>query len=369
MKFQLVFILILSFSCAPSKLNPLKKALASSNQKIKTVMDNLEQYEVQILFTEVLRGPKNKVVFKDYAFQVNDRNYFYPASTVKFPTAILALEKLTEDGQFNRDTPFFVEGDSLNTTFANEIRKIFAVSDNESNNRLFEYLGQDGINNRLKNKGIDARITHRLSTPNSDNLITKPLFFYLNDGIKVSTKPIINTPSKPLSIEKLKKGTGYLKDGQLIREPMDFSFKNYMPITSLHKTMKQLVFPENYPKKKRFHLTESDRAFLMAMMKISPKEAGYLDADHYDSYGKFLIFGDDKSPMPNTIEIYNKVGYAYGYLTDCAYIKNKNTHKEYIITATIHTNKNGIFNDGIYETETIGIPFLAELGRQLVIRP
>ncbi len=72
--------------------------------------------------------------------------------------------------------------------------------------------------------------------------------------------------------------------------------------------------------------------------------------------------------MPNHIEIFNKVGYAYGYLTDCAYIINKKSNKKYLITATIHVNKNQIYNDGVYEYEyeTIGIPFLAQLGRELV---
>ena len=70
--------------------------------------------------------------------------------------------------------------------------------------------------------------------------------------------------------------------------------------------------------------------------------------------------------MPEHIIIYNKVGYAYGYLTDCAYIVDKKKNKEYIITATIYVNKNGIFNDDMYEYDTVGLPFLAELGRQLL---
>ena len=42
------------------------------------------------------------------------------------------------------------------------------------------------------------------------------------------------------------------------------------------------------------------------------------------------------------------------------------THNiQFILTATIHVNKNGIFNDDIYEYETIGIPFLAQLGREI----
>jgi len=356
-------------ACSQTDKDPIEKALTSENEKITIVMDSLQQHEVQILVTEIVRDASNQPSFKDYAFQVNDNNYFYPASTVKFPTAILALEKLNEETRFNKDTKFFVEGDTLITTFTDEIKKIFAVSDNEANNRLFEYLGQDEINNRLKNKGIEARISHRLSTPDSGELTTKSLVFYLNDSTTTPTQPIINNSLKALSIEKLSKGKGYIDDGELINEPMDFSFKNYLPITSLHNIMKQFMFPEIYPKEKQFHLTESDREFLLNMMKISPKEAGYdNDKYYYDSYVKFLVFGDDKSPMPKDIEIYNKVGYAYGYITDCAYITNMKTKKEYIITATIHTNRNGIFNDGIYETETIGIPFLAALGRQLIIK-
>ncbi len=367
MRLLLLFPFIFNIACSQTQIDPLKNALASENEKIRRVMDSLEVYEVQILFTEVLRGASRQPTFKDYAFQVDDNNYFYPASTVKLPIAILALEKLTEEERFDTNTKFFIEGDSLTTTFSNEIKKIFAVSDNVANNRLFEYLGQDEINNRLKTKGIESRISHRLSTPDSDELTTKPLVFYLNDSTTTPTTHIINKPLESLTIEKLNKGKGYLNEGELINESMDFSFKNYLPVISLHNIMKQLMFPEIYPKEKQFHLTKSDRAFLNNMMKILPKEAGYDDNKYYDSYAKFLVFGDDKLSMPENIEMYNKVGSAYGYLTDCAYIKNKKTNKEFIITATIHTNKNGIYNDGIYETESIGIPFLAELGRQLVL--
>ena len=65
------------------------------------------------------------------------------------------------------------------------------------------------------------------------------------------------------------------------------------------------------------------------------------------------------------IKIYNKVGYAYGYLTDCAHIVDTKNNISFTLTATIHVNKNQIFNDDTYEYDEIGIPFLAELGRQI----
>ena len=105
--------------------------------------------------------------------------------------------------------------------------------------------------------------------------------------------------------------------------------KNYLPITSLHQIMKQLMFPELYPYEKQFHLAPDDRTFLINTMKTLPKEAGYTTGEYYDSYVKFLVFGDTKQPLPSHIKIYNKVGDAYGYLTDCAFIVNEKTKKEY----------------------------------------
>jgi len=366
----LLFLLIVSIvSCGtPVNKDPLETVLSSNNVKIKRVMDSFEKHEVQILYTEVTRNIDNSINFVDYNFQVDDSIYFYPASSVKFPVALLALEKMYEENQFKSDSKFYVEGDSLESTFEKEVEKIFAVSDNEAYNRLFEYLGKDDINNRLKEKGLTARISHRLSTNNPEELTTKPFVFYVNDSTTTTTSEIINSPIEYLKFVDVKKGIGYIEEDRLINEPKDFSRKNYFPITSLHNTMKQWMFPELYPKNKQFNLLEKDRHLLLNVMRRLPRELGYDTEKYHDSYVKFFMYGDTKSNIPNHIKIYNKVGYAHGYLTDCAYIINEKTDKEYIITATIHVNENGIFNDDIYEYESVGIPFLAELGRQLVLK-
>ncbi|MEL6716818.1 MAG: hypothetical protein AAFP86_23780, partial [Planctomycetota bacterium] len=57
----------------------------------------------------------------------------------------------------------------------------------------------------------------------------------------------------------------------------------------------------------------------------------------------------------------NKVGWAYGYLTDAAYIHDAETGAEFILVGTIHVNKNRIFNDGVYEYER-AVRFMADLG-------
>ncbi|WP_422859348.1 serine hydrolase [Flagellimonas sp. S174] len=359
-----IFLLLSACSKVKDK-NPIQKALSSENFKIKNVMDSLNRYEVQIRFTQIDRKGE-EVTFTDFDFQVDENQYFYPASTVKFPAAVAALEKINAIDSLTIQTRFYIEGDSVETTFAKAISEIFAVSDNAANNRLVEFLGQDDLNKRIKDIGIGPiRIAHRLSTTNADELVTKPLVIYLNDSTTASSKPIINTPLTPLVLNGIEKGKGFYASDSLFEEPFDFSLKNYYPISSQHNVLKRIIFPESFAPEERFNLSPSQLGTLREAMHTLPGELGYDTEEYYDSYVKFLMFGDITQPMPDYIKIYNKVGYAYGTLTDCAYIHDVKNDIEFMVTATILVNKDGIFNDDAYEYDEIGIPFLAQLGREL----
>ena len=50
--------------------------------------------KVQIIYTQIDRRKNGKPEFTDHYFNISDSSYFYPASTVKLPIAILALQKL-----------------------------------------------------------------------------------------------------------------------------------------------------------------------------------------------------------------------------------------------------------------------------------
>jgi hypothetical protein len=103
----------------------------------------------------------------------------------------------------------------------------------------------------------------------------------------------------------------------------------------------------------------------MDAMKTLPREAGYGEDEYYDSYCKFFMYGDSRDRIPPHVQIYNKVGFAFGTLTDCAYIHDMRTGVEFLLTCTLLVNENKIFNDDIYEYQETGIPFLAALGRAL----
>ncbi len=325
-------------------------------------MDSVAQYEVQILYTQIDRK-NDSVFFTDYDFQVADDHYFYPASTVKFPIAVLALERLNQMDTLDMHTRFYVEGDTIETTFAKSVSEIFAVSDNDANNRLVEFLGQDAINKGLHNKGIaPVRISHRLGVQN-DDITTKPLVVYLNDSTTATLTGSINTSPEPLEMQNVKKGNGYYDNDSLIVGPFDFSLKNYYPIAAQHALLKRIIFPEKFTDGKRFKLSGAQRGFVLEAMHTVPRKVGYDPTEFYDGYCKFFMYGDTKANIPDHLKIYNKVGFAYGTLTDSAYINDTKNGIEFLLTATILVNKDGIFNDDAYEYEQIGIPFLAELGR------
>ena len=204
----LLLLLLLACKTKSKENNPMALVLASPNTSIRKVIDSVDQYEVQILYTQIDRSD-DSIVLTDYEFQLDDMNYFYPASTVKLPIAVLALEKLNLIDSINRHTRYYIEGDSVENTFAEDISKILSVSDNHANNRLLEFQGQDDINSRLENKGIHpVRISHRLGI-HSDDVTTKPLILYINDSTTGTSTPIINSEPLPLNLKRIKTCVNY----------------------------------------------------------------------------------------------------------------------------------------------------------------
>ena len=67
---------------------------------------------------------------------------------------------------------------------------------------------------------------------------------------------------------------------------------------------------------------------------------------------------------PN-VRVFNKVGWAYGFLTDASYVVDFANKVEYMLAATIYANSDDTLNDDKYEFETVGRPFLYQLGQTI----
>jgi hypothetical protein len=371
-KYLLLFLPLLFSSCIVSKkvtnANPIELVLKSQNPKIQVVMDNAREHELQIIYTQINRDKDGKISFQDYQYNVNSKNYFYPASTVKLPIALLAVEKLNSMNLTTDSIHFRFDEKRSSLHFQKEISKLFALSDNDAANNLIEFTGFDYINSKMKEKGlVPFSLNHRLSTTNSSNKITSSILLYKNDNLIAELPSLKGKNVKALHLNSTQKGIGYLENDSIVKGSFDFSAKNYYPLETLHSTLKRLLFPQEFKLNERFNLNETDRQFILSSLYQLPREQGFDAKEFYDSYCKFFIFGDTTDTINSSIKIYNKIGQAYGTLSDCAYIIDEKNGVEFMVTATLLVNKNKIFNDSIYEYDEIGIPFLAELGRQLYI--
>lgn len=353
---------------------------------LQKVFNEAEKYEVQILYTQIERNENNLTKFNKYLYRVNPEEYFYPASTIKLPAAILSLEKINNlnisgltkkthlkiDSAFSRQSKVindFSSKDSL-PSIAHYIKKLFIVSDNDAYNRLYEFLGQQYLNEGLWNKGYNnIKLTHRLSTSRTpeENRYTNPFTFYSGSKIIFEQPLVYNPDIYNNNLNSAFKGNGYLQGDSLINEPKDFTTSNYVSLEVLQDLLIAIYFPETINENQRFNLTEADYNFLYKYMSMLPRESdfpSYSDTSYYfDGYVKFFIYGDNKERIPDNIKIFNKVGLAYGYMIDNAYIVDTKNNIEFLLSAVIYVNEDGILNDNKYEYDEIGLPFLAELGR------
>jgi hypothetical protein len=349
------------------------------------VLENVEKHEVQILYTQIDRDEDNRPHFRTHAYRFDPGAYFYPASSIKLAAAVLALEKvdllgvegltkytpLAIDSAFSRQTAVIEDSTSPTgrPTIAQYVHKLFVVSDNDAFNRLYEFLGQRYLNETLWNKGYrDIRITHRLAVARTseENRHTNPFTFFQGDRI-IYEQPAAYNPTQYGAPEPILRGVGYIDgQGNLIEEPKDFTRSNYVSLAVLQGILQAILFPEAVPERRRFDLTEEDYELLYRSMSMWPGESRYprYDPGEYpDRYAKFFLGAKGREPLPESVRSFSKSGLAYGTLTDNAYIVDFQKGVEFLLTATIYVNENGIFNDGVYEYDEIGLPFLANLGR------
>ena len=351
-----------------------------------SILTHKNDWNIQIIYTQVDRGRNGVPAFQHHYFNVNPARYFYPASTVKLPIVLLALQKLNElkNKGITRNTTMITEtAFSGQTAVYNDpttatgkptieqyIKKILMVSDNDAFNRLYEFLGQEYINTELHRKGYgDVQILHRLDIflAQEENRQTNPVkFLDSNNNILYSQPAQRNATPYVQRTDSM--GNGFYRGGKLVGGAMDFSKKNRISLEDLHQILISLVFPDKVKPGQRFNITEEDRLFVLKYMSQYPTESAYPPyaadtVNYWPAYCKFLLFGAEKGSMPENIRIFNKVGDAYGHMIDVAYVVDYKNRIEFFLSALIYCNSDGILNDDKYDYKTIGFPFMKNLGK------
>lgn len=363
-----------------------EKLFKDNPGKFDSIILHRVGWNVQIVYTQIDRHENNIPTLQSFYYNKKDARYFYPASAIKLPIAILALQKLhempvtgidlnstmiTETG-FSGQQAQFNEPNSADgrPTVASYIKQMLLVSDNNAYNRLYEFLGQDYINKQLAAKGYkNIQVLHRLGVALSEdeNRHTNPVWFYNPP----SRQPVYKQPMQfcetqyPQRIDFI--GKAYYSDTTLVNAPMDFSKKNKASLEELHQILLGLIMPERLKPEQRFNITEADRRFLLQYLSEYPRESLFptYDSSYYDAWAKFILLGGEKTAAPKGIRIFNKIGEAYGQLTDIAYVVDYEKKIEFMVSATIYCNKDEVLNDDQYDYESIGLPFMKNLGKAL----
>ena len=389
---KLVAVLISLYAVtthAQPRTDAILSKLFSTNKNavFQEVIRHPDTYRLQIIYTRIDRDKANTPTFTNYYFNVDSTSYFNPASTVKLPVALLSLQKINAlknpaitkytsmqfDSAYSKQTREVSDKTSETgyPSIAHFIKKAFLVSENDPYSRMYEFVGQGDLNRTLHKMGyVDTRLTHRFVRMNADeNRHTNPVRFIQPDGTLIYAQPAAHN-TDPFDFSRVAKlGTGYMTgNDSLVHEPFNFTERNKFPLESFRQMLQSVLFPMSVPAKQRFNLTDDDYRFLYQYLSQFPGETNYPKYDpkqYYDTYAKFFFMDSTHHSLPPGVRIFNKVGWAYGFLTDASYVADFDHNVEYMLSATIYVNSDGILNDDKYDFESIGNPFMYQLGQTI----
>ncbi len=349
--------------------------LKTGSLRLQNFLAQSHEYGLQICFTR-LRKDVSGAKFETFsAFERSD--WFAPASLVKLPLAALLLEQLeaakidwsSAKLAFPRMPDCAERALELRQPQAvtRLIERALVLSDDSAYCALFDALGPQHIAERMRQMGHpEVRIQARFGACGPENSkITGPVQLFSASGKLVSTTParapfaLVSAPT-PIKI-----GRAWMQAGRRIEGAKDFTISNSAPLIALHEMMLALMRPELVAPNQRFQISERARHFLLTDMRLNPAESKYSSATEAKLDRTFFrLLGVGDGQWPKDLQVENKVGWAYGFLSDMAHLKQGNN--ECFVSCKMYLNRDGVLNDGQYEYESIGRPMMAEIGQLLL---
>jgi hypothetical protein len=312
--------------------------------------------------------------------------YFNPASFVKIPVSIFALEKINNELSkygVDKNTRMIAEqnyncqdADILDTScscqtpnIADYIKRALIVSENTPYKRLYEFLGQKYIQKRMEEQGFNgSKITQRFASKCDEegNRYTNAFNFFDSSGKLIYRQPeqyndnYMHVPDSTILV-----GDFRMKDGKKLKGGKDFSNANWIQLQHIHQMMMVLFFPEEMHSSLRFNLTGDDLELLRKYMGLNPEESkdpAYDPKKYWPAYNNYFFYGQKKKVLINKdVRIFNKVAMSYGFLAETAYITDFKNKREFFLSATIYVNKDGVMMDDKYDYTEAGMHFLQKL--------
>lgn len=347
---------------------------------------NNPNYRFQMVYTQLSTLATDSIAINTIDVSTND--YFFPASTVKLPIALLTLEKMQRLGigiddviKINDDTHCgntrFIElSKNNNLSFRTLLEEMIVISDNNYYNSLYHFVTPREINARLNELGYTDTHIYKSFTgcEIQEHLHTNSL-----DVLSSSGELIYHQGEDVIDIEEMCQYYTYsekyflgskheAKNKKIVVGAYDFNYNLELPLDEINEMMLRLMMPNSYPNKQQWNLSvELEEFFIDALSKF-PKELKnkkYKNQSHYpDNIYKYILYGEETFDTDH-VSVYSKIGLSYGFTTDVAYVVNLKEGIRFVLSISLYTNANDIVNDGDYEYETIARPFISKLSNIL----
>ena len=187
------------------------------------------------------------------------------------------------------------------------------VSDNDTYNHLYEFLGQQYFNETLHEKGYkNTRVVHRLDSESFHlalKTINTPIVFTFTsrDKMLYHQGEVLSKWNDNLSLlrNQQKEIAHVNKQEQLVQESFNFQVKNFFSLQDLYNILKAVIFPEKTASARRFDLSQEDYQFRYDWMSRLPKDSEFSAYEKKeDNYVKFFWNGEKSSEIPDHIPIF-----------------------------------------------------------------
>lgn len=351
------------------------------------VVERAAELRAQALVAVVAQDAKGRGILARRGWRV-DAEYAYPANALGLVVAVAALADLEErrakEPRLSMDTPLAfhplfagqaVEDrdashqDGGTITLRHEIRKLFLASDDAAFNRLYEYVGRDALAKRFERAGLStARVVHRASVSRDEDGERRAprIDFVLSDTERVT---IPERASKLKVVDSRARGVhvggAYVDGTRRVDAPMSFARWNSISLVELQDALARLVEPALALDGEPWAISGEARSTLLSIAAEYPsasRDPRYPKAEFPDENARFVLPGLERVAPRATWRVAGSRGRALGFSTENAWIVHLPSGRGAYLAATIHTNADGVVNDGVYEYDTVASAYFAALG-------
>jgi len=383
--FSFFLLCFISLGFSQKSKTDFYASLLGKDSLVDYVLKNRDKFHLQFIVTDIDRDEEGNEVFQTYDFSTKE--YFYPASMVKLPTAIATLEmldsmqlqkenyiKMNKDVQCGSST--FVELTlKRNIPISLALEDMLSISDNYYYSLFFHVVTPLKLNHFLMRHDLKNSMIYSSFSgcPRGANVTTNSYSIFNTAGELKFSQPqrILDSIDYmyrlPYTASKLV-GKYQIENGRKIDKPYNFNYHLDYPLKDIHATVFRLVFPQHFTSNERFQLSSNSRKFLLKCMGNFPREMQnntyHNQLQFPDNYYKYAIIGNKPElATSDRYRIFSKIGIAYGFVTESGYVVDFINQKDFLFSVSLYVNADDIVNDGTYEYEKIARPFIANFTR------